>query len=761
MKVSAISNPIRSHRHSENVSFGRKLKEEEKPEYTHAIKDALDYLGVQNLSMIVHGSSFPSEQRDTNIGSPYSKGADKFVDFLKLNGFNAVQLGPGGTIGKKDPSPYISKVFAKNELFIDLEPLKTEKYGKILSDKTFKAVTTKTKDTPDKNYNYTDFDKAMSNYDKAMDEAYSNFKAKLNSKDETAIKLNKEFTAFKTENKNWVENDGLYKVLAKENKTDDFSKWANPIDRELPEKLKSGDKDAKVRYDEIMKKHGEEVEKNSFVQFVADKQMKENNEHRKELGFNYIGDLLVGFSNSDVWANQGAFLKGWKLGCPYGGTNNGPQTWGIPVLDPKKLFNDDGSLGESGKVLKEKVAYSLKNYDNVRIDHALGLVDPYIYKEDTVEKYSNGEVNRGRLWANNVSYLHDIDPKGNFKQVLNKIVLPTFEEYGVDKNQAVWEDLCSETQAFNEVYHGQEHLPGITQTEWRRAEGSPSENWSLVGSHDSQPAKNMNTNSDAWNVDYLSGYLNPDPASGKERAEYKDKIVNSHQEKVKAKFTELFRGSKNLQMMFVDFFGIDKVYNYGGQDKPTNWKLRVDNDFEDDYYKSLQDKNSYALNMPEILAQAVRAKKGMEVARTGNPYEADNLRKKLNTELNPLLNKLDGFAEILKEKEDVSSKKEVVEKPEVTTAVNTEAKPQTKPVEQPVVEEKSEVKTDKVTNPVKSESVAKQETVEANKKTDKTEKSSTNYAQTAAAVAGVAVVAGVVAKLVQKIKNKFFNKESK
>ena len=191
MKVSAISNPIRSHRHSETVSFGRKLKEEEKPEYTHAIKDALDYLGVQNLSMIVHGSSFPSEQRDTNIGSPYSKGADKFVDFLKLNGFNAVQLGPGGTIGKKDPSPYISKVFAKNELFIDLEPLKTEKYGKILSDKSFKAVTAKTKETPDKNYNYTDFDKAMNNYDKAMDEAFGNFKAKLESKDESAVKLNK------------------------------------------------------------------------------------------------------------------------------------------------------------------------------------------------------------------------------------------------------------------------------------------------------------------------------------------------------------------------------------------------------------------------------------------------------------------------------------------------------------------------------------------------------------------------------------------
>ncbi len=71
MKVTAIKNPIVPKR-ANSVSFERKLREEEKPEYTHAIKDALDYLGVKNMSMIIHGSSFPSEKRDTSIGSPYS-----------------------------------------------------------------------------------------------------------------------------------------------------------------------------------------------------------------------------------------------------------------------------------------------------------------------------------------------------------------------------------------------------------------------------------------------------------------------------------------------------------------------------------------------------------------------------------------------------------------------------------------------------------------------------------------------------------------
>ena len=734
MKIHAISNPIVPKR-NDNVNFGRKLKEEEKPEYSKAIHDALDYLGVKNLSMIVHGSSFPSDNRDTAIGSPYSKGADKFVDFIKMNGFNSVQLGPGGSIGKKDNSPYISKVFAKNELFIDLEPLKTKKYANILSEKTYNSLTTKNKETKDKNYNYTDFNKAFNNYDVALKEAYGNFKTKVEAKDKDALKLNKEYQAFKEENKNWVENDGLFKVLKKMHNDKNFETW-NAVDKNLPQGLKTGDKDSQRRYKEIMAKHGEDVELNTFTQFLADKQLKDNTKHRKEIGFNYIGDLLVGFNESDVWANQNAFLSGWKLGCPFGGVDNSPQTWGIPVLDPKKLLNKDGSLGESGKLLKEKIAYSLKNYDNVRIDHALGLVDPYIYKENTVHKSANGAVQRDRLWANNVSYMHDIDPDGNFKQVLSKIVLPTFKEFGVDKKEAVWEDLGSTTPAFDWVYHNQENLPGITQTLWSRAENAPrKENWSLVVSHDFEPASEMVQkdwvrNSDAWNVDYLSGYLNPDPATSQRRNDYKNEIINSKQSRVDSKFTELFRGTKNLQIMFSDFLGINKTYNVGGQDNKDNWKLRVDNDFEDDYYRSLQDENSYALNMPEILAQAVRAKSGMEVAKiSGDAYKANAKRTELDNKLNPLLEKLDSFKDILKEKE--------VEEVKVKSTKKTKKMAESKPQVETTTKANSTV-----SNPIE------------NKKTE--DKKSLNKA---GATLGIVVGMAALYKIGKAIVNKFRHKK--
>ncbi len=739
MKIHAISNPIVPKR-NDNVNFGRKLKEEEKPEYSKTIHDALDYLGVKNLSMIVHGSSFPSDNRDTAIGSPYSKGADKFVDFIKMNGFNSVQLGPGGSIGKKDNSPYISKVFAKNELFIDLEPLKTKKYANILSEKTYNSLTTKNKETKDKNYNYTDFNKAFNNYDVALKEAYGNFKTKVEAKDKDALKLNKEYQTFKEENKNWVENDGLFKVLKKMHNDKNFEIW-NSVDKNLPQGLKDGDKESQRRYKEIMAKHGEDIELNTFTQFLADKQLKDNTKHRKEIGFNYIGDLLVGFNESDVWANQNAFLSGWKLGCPFGGVDNSPQTWGIPVLDPKKLLNKDGSLGESGKLLKEKIAYSLKNYDNVRIDHALGLVDPYIYKENTVHKSANGAVQRDKLWANNVSYMHDIDPDGNFKQVLSKIVLPTFKEFGVDKNEAVWEDLGSTTPAFDWVYHNQENLPGITQTLWSRAEHAPrKENWSLVVSHDFEPASEMVQkdwvrNSDAWNVDYLSGYLNPDPATSQRRNDYKNEIINSKQSRVDSKFTELFRGTKNLQIMFSDFLGINKTYNVGGQDNKDNWKLRVDNDFEDDYYRSLQDENSYALNMPEILAQAVRAKSGMEVAKiSGDTYKANAKRTELDNKLKPLLEKLDSFKDILKEKE--------VEDVKVKSTKKTKKMAESKPQVETTVKA-----TSTVSNPIE------------NKKTEQKQTEDKTSLNKAGATLGIVVGMAALYKIGKAIVNKFRHKK--
>lgn len=643
MLVSKISNSNRT-----TVLFGRKLRKDEEQDYReNALQPAFDYLGTEEVAMIVHGTSYPEKAQDLGVGSPYGKAAAKFIPFEILHGFNSNQLGPIGVIrDAQHISPYKSTVSTRNYLFTDLNDLTTDKYANVLSQSDIDSMIDYTDDNG-KDYAYSDFPEAFSNYKYLMKIANKNFKQKLANNDPMAQKLNEEFVQFKKEKGVDIYQDALFDVLTNEYKTMDFNKWSE-LDKNLIQELKNQNPKAIDRYKKITTRSKDDFETYIFGQFILDKQIKENTKLRKDLNFKYISDLLVGFSKSDEWSHQDLFLKNWRMGCPNGG-EYGPQLWNIPVLDPKKLFNDDGSLGDAGLYMKKKLDASLDNFENVRIDHALGLIDPYIYDKNSV----NGN-DFSHFRANNISYMPDIDPDGSYKKVLNKIILPTLAEHGIDKDYPVWEDLCTDTQTFNEIYHEKNHLPGITQLEYMRAENSQDDgDWGLVGSHDSDPAtkmikKDWVKDHDAWNIFYLAGFLNSNPKRAKYRDSFCKQIAKNDSDRIKAKFAELFLTCKKIQISFADFFGIDKTYNEGGKENDTNWKLRLNKDYEDSYYKNLSGERPTALNMPEILKIAVQAKADMnalkEAQRTGKEPQENN-----SPEVENILNNLDKYEKILKE----------------------------------------------------------------------------------------------------------------
>lgn len=643
MLVSKISNSNRT-----TFLFGRKLRKDEEQDYReNALQPAFDYLGTEEVAMIVHGTSYPEKAQDLGVGSPYGKAAAKFIPFEILHGFNSNQLGPIGVIrDAQHISPYKSTVSTRNYLFTDLNDLTTDKYANVLSQSDIDSMIDYTDDNG-KDCAYSDFPEAFSNYKYLMKIANKNFKQKLANNDPMAQKLNEEFVQFKKEKGVDIYQDALFDVLTSEYKTMDFNKWSE-LDKNLIQELKNQNPKAIDRYKKITTRSKDDFETYIFGQFILDKQIKENTKLRKDLNFKYISDLLVGFSKSDEWSHQDLFLKNWRMGCPNGG-EYGPQLWNIPVLDPKKLFNDDGSLGDAGLYMKKKLDASLDNFENVRIDHALGLIDPYIYDKNSV----NGN-DFSHFRANNISYMPDIDPDGSYKKVLNKIILPTLAEHGIDKDYPVWEDLCTDTQTFNEIYHEKNHLPGITQLEYMRAENSQDDgDWGLVGSHDSDPAtkmikKDWVKDHDAWNIFYLAGFLNSNPKRAKYRDSFCKQIAENDSDRIKAKFAELFLTCKKIQISFADFFGIDKTYNEGGKENDTNWKLRLNKDYEDSYYKNLSSERPTALNMPEILKIAVQAKADMnalkEAQRTGKEPQKNN-----SPEVENILNNLDKYEKILKE----------------------------------------------------------------------------------------------------------------
>ncbi len=637
------------------ISFKRRLTQSEEKDYTqNAIKPALDYLGTEEVAMIIHGTSYPESDLDIGVGSPYGKVAAQLMPFEMLHGFNSNQLGPVGVI--RDPqhiSPYKSTVSTRNYLFIDFNKLATDEYANILPKEVVESVFNKTASNGE-NYSYSQFQEAFANYDYCIKYANHNFKKKLQDNDPNAIRLNEEFKKFRKEKGDVVYKDALFDVLSNLYNTQDFTKW-DDIDRDLISLLNQKDPAAKSRYQKVISRSRDDFESYVLGQFLLDKQINENTKLRKSLGYKYISDLLVGFSPSDEWANQDLFLKDYRMGCPNGG-EYGPQLWDVPVLNPKKLFNDDGTLGPAGVYLKKKLDSSLDDFDNVRIDHALGLIDPYIYDRNSVV-ISNGQIDLGKFRANNISNMPNVDPDGKYRLILEKIILPSLKEHGLAKDDPVWEDLCAATPLFNSIYHDKYKLPGLTQLEWMRGENyRQTKNWGLVGSHDSDPAnlmikKDWVRANDAWNIFYLAGLLNANPARSKYRDEFCKSIEQNDSQRVKAKFAELFLTCKKVQISFADFFGINKTYNKGGSENDTNWKLRLNKDYEDTYYKNLASEHPTAINMPEVLKMAVQAKSDMEYVKYAqeNKIPQDKMQAHNTPEVQQILANLDKYEKILQE----------------------------------------------------------------------------------------------------------------
>ena len=665
-KVNGYTNNLIQN-HKAAPSFTRQLRQDEVSDYNeNAIKAALDYLGTQSVAMILHGSCNPVTENDLGIGSPCNAKAKEVLEFEKLHGFNANQLGPMGEITRGDISPYSASVFALNRMFIDADALTGDEYAHIIPVDELKALRVNY-ENEHKGYTYSKFFDSFANYDKIIKDAYADFRVKVREKNPNALKLEKEYEEFKSKKQNRAMMAAVFEVLSNVYGTRDVSAWESEIDRNLPWLLGQRNKLAIERYKQILRRSGADINSYMFGQFLVNKQLKENKEYRDSIGFEYINDNLVGNDKSEEWMYPDVFLKDYRLGCPEGGKDNGPQLWDIPVINPQKLFNADGTLGPAGQFLKDKLEAGLEYCENIRIDHALGLVDPYLYDKNTVF-ITDGHLDRGRLYGDNISRMHHVDPQGDYKNILERIVLPTLEAHGITPEKAVWEDLGNQTDTFRYIYHDKLHIPGMTQLHWDRGEIKPRENWALMGSHDEPSAislikedwmKNNWDNSDtAWHVDYLAGYLNQDDARATEREQYKQKLLSNPVERVKAKFAELFTTSDRVQIPYTDFFGIEERYNEKGSKTAKNWKLRLNENYKDEYYKNLQSSNPTALNMPEILKIAVQAKvdhKVTEFKRNKNnnvENEAvQKYRETLNEQVKPILSKLDYYEKVLKEKE--------------------------------------------------------------------------------------------------------------
>lgn len=674
MQVSGIRNGNMGH----PVVFGRRPTRVEEPFVQNTMNKAYDFMGTKERAVITHGSCFPAYDRNTNIGSPYGNGAKEWTKFLALYGFNAQQLGPCGDLEKGVNSPYKSSAFAKNRLFIDLLDLTSYKYGNLLSKDTYNEVT-KPLEITDKNYERTDFKAAEQTYDIALKEVFQNYRKNLAKGQPQALALEREYISFlnKNNNEDRLTDEAIFQVLSNKYGTDDYEQWPDK-DHHLIKRLDNGNKDAINYYQELYKYNKNPIEQYKFEQFLITKQIKENKEWREQLGVKNINDLLVGCSKMDAWRYEEAFLDDWEMGAR---ENNKPsQRWRIQVLDPKKIFkNGRYDLNIGGKFLEEKIEAALEFNEGIRVDHVMGLIEPYIMKKSAKDEdfFTYPPHNKNKNIEKYISELRnpanpgeEYDKYWDYPKLLQHLVLPIFERHGIHKEDAVWEDVCTYPERFKLVYN-ELKLPKITNIDWERAEDVMNEggqnNWFVISTHDQGATMNYlkrigdlkngtqgeyTRESWPWNVDYLAGYLNMDdsrPNIAKIREERKNLYLSNDREWTFAKFSELLTTPK-FQISHDDLLGItdeDAVYNVPGTTNDTNWTERISPDFLDKYYENLSSDNPTALNMPERVKEAMQAKIDMQV-RAHN-YDAD-FKHEIYEKAQPILDDLDIVIDILKEK---------------------------------------------------------------------------------------------------------------
>ena len=594
------------------------------------IRKALKALGKKNFVFIMHNGSFPAAAgENTGFGTINSDGGKEFINYA-AGLFDAIQMGPAGKTKKSDSSPYTGTIFSNNPLFIDLKQLTTSKWHKILSEATFNEIV---ENNPNKGKNRTSYSYITIKQSQAMMEAYKNF-VKLNDK-----QLNKEFNKYKLENDSWLDKDSLYEAFSLENGSDYWPIWKNKQDKNIFNPKSNEEKiEFAKRIDEISKKYAKEIDEYKFEQFILYKQNLETRKLAESKNIKMIADRQVAFSDRDCWAYQSLFLEGWCLGCPPDYFSKDGQAWGFPVVNPEKLFNSDGSLGDAGILMKNLYKKMFhENPGGVRIDHIVGLIDPWVYKKG---KKPMPEQGAGRLYSSPeheelkkyaIAKLEDLDTTLTsdkekrvktlteeqiklYGRFIEKIVIAAAKEEGLTKDSIVCEDLGTLTNPVAAVMKDYDLL-GMKLTQFTvpteeddpyRCKNITPRSWAMIGTHDNQPVT-------VWANSLIhthEGYLHVKNLVDDLFSEEQDKdsiiikMTNDADFLKETKLVELFAcKAENIQIFFTDFFNMNETYNVPGTSGDKNWSLRLP-----DNYKEMQ-----TINLPLLLKKAIIAR-GKEFA---------------------------------------------------------------------------------------------------------------------------------------------------
>lgn len=185
--------------------------------------------------------------------------------------------------------------------------------------------------------------------------------------------LRRAFSRFDRSDKEWQAflKDGFYydfavfKTLKKHFDDRAWSEWEEPYKRCEPEAVAA-----------FAAQHAEEIEFWQFTQYLFLKQWNALKSYANERGISIMGDMpiYVAYDSLETWKYRRSLFMldedgepSLKAGVPPDAFSEEGQLWGNPVYDWAKLKKTDY------RWWKDRIAYALRLFDVVRIDHFRGF----------------------------------------------------------------------------------------------------------------------------------------------------------------------------------------------------------------------------------------------------------------------------------------------------------------------------------------------------------------------------------------------------
>ncbi|MDX2078123.1 MAG: 4-alpha-glucanotransferase [bacterium] len=294
--------------------------------------------------VLLHPTSLPAKYGIGDLG----KSAYDFVDWLVKAHQSLWQVLPLGPTSYGD-SPYqCLSAFAGNPNLISFDFLVNEGW---LNDADLVEV-------PNFPVHTIDFGPVIEYHAKILALAYSRFKAKA------TIPQKKTFDKWRSDNENWLPDWSLFIALKNDNNGRPWVEWEEGLALKDPETIAK----AKERL-------ADEITKHEFYQWLFFTQWEDLKAYANNVGVKIVGDIpiFVAHDSSDVWGNRTVFNLDPKgnptvvAGVPPDYFSKTGQYWGNP------LYNW-GAMKETGyKWWIDRIAFTLKTVDYVRIDHFRGF----------------------------------------------------------------------------------------------------------------------------------------------------------------------------------------------------------------------------------------------------------------------------------------------------------------------------------------------------------------------------------------------------